>query len=194
MTADAVVRATEQLRARLETALGEQVYVGPPIVDDVGDRKLSLFLFHIVVNQALRNERHYVPRPVDPSQPLVEAEALPLDLRFLLSVFRSAGAGMGGMADPDELLTLGRAVQTLHQYPFIDGFEVPDQYARITPESYPMEELSQIWGLFPRASYRTSMVYLVSPVYVSLDPSPPGTPVVRRTSRQGQLTDVGTPS
>lgn len=194
MTGDAIARATAELRVRLETAIGEQVYVGPPIVEDVGTRKLSLFLFHIVINQALRNERHYVARPADPDQPLVEASALPLDLRFLLTVFRSAGAGMGGMADPDELLTLGTAVQALHQQPFIDGFQVPDQYARITPESYPMEELSQIWGLFPRASYRTSMVYLVSPVFVSLDPRWPGAPVLRRTSRQGQLIDSGTPS
>jgi hypothetical protein len=194
MTADAIVHATAELRARLETALGEPVYVGPPIADDVADRKLSLFLFHVVVNQALRNERHYVPRPAAPDQPLVETEALPLDLRFLFSVFRSAGAGMGGMADPDELQTLGQVVQALHQHPVIDGFEVPDHYARITPEPYRMEELNQIWGLFARASYRTSMVYLVSPVYVSLEPSPPGAPVVRRTSRQGQLTDVGTSS
>lgn len=180
MSADAIARATAELQDRLSAAIGGPVYVGPPIVDDVADRKLSLFLFHVVVNQALRNERHLVAGSNDPGDPLVEAEALPLDLRFLLSVFRSTGPGPA--ADPDELVTLGLAVHALQADPTI---EVGPVAARVTPEPYPMEELSRIWGLFPRASYRTSMVYLVSPVYVALDPAVPGSPVRRRTVRPG---------
>jgi hypothetical protein len=93
------------------------------------------------------------------------------------------------MADPDELITLGRAVRALHDRPFIDGAHVANQLVRITPEPYPMEELSRVWGLFPQTSYRTSMVYLVSPVSVSADPPPVGPRVLERTSRQGQFTE-----
>ena len=89
------------------------------------------------------------------------------------------------MADPDELLTLGTAILALHDDPVIDL--VPGRPARITPEPYPMEELSRVWGLFPQTSYRTSMVYLVSPVAVSVDPAPAGRPVLERSSRHGQL-------
>jgi hypothetical protein len=188
VTADAIAQVTAELQTRLAAAVGGPVYVGPPNAEDVGTRTLSLFLFHVVPNQALRNERHFVARSSDPADPLAEANALPLDLRFLVSVFRSAGAGGGGMADPDELVTLGRAIRALHDRPFIDGDQVPDQLSRITPEPCSMEELSQVWGLFPETSYRTSVVYLVSPVSVSLEPPPIGPAVQQRTSRQGQFT------
>ena len=162
MSADAIARVTAALQARLATAVGGPVYVGPPNAEDVGSRTLCLFLFHVVPNQALRNDPHYAARPGDPTGPLVEANALPLDLRYLVSVFRSAGVG-GRLGDPDELLTLGRAVRALHDQPFIDETQVPGQVVRITPEPYPMEELSRVWGLFPQTSYRTSMVYLAEP-------------------------------
>lgn len=187
MSADAIVRVTAALQARLATAIGGPVYVGPPNAEDVASRTLCLFLFHVVPNQALRNDPYYVARPGDTTGPLVEADALPLDLRYLVSVFRSAGAGTGGLGDPDELLTLGRAVRALHDQPVIDDAHVPGQVVRITPEPYPMEELSRVWGLFPQTSYRTSMVYLVSPVSVALDPPPAGPAVRERTSRQGQI-------
>ncbi|MFG1990767.1 Pvc16 family protein [Actinoplanes sp. NPDC048988] len=187
MTAEAIFDVTAVLGARLAAAVGGPVYVGPPNAEDVGERTLCLFLFHIVVNQAMRNDPHYVARSADPGEPLAEADALPLDLRFLLSVFRSAGAGNGGVADPDELLTLGRAVRALHERPFV---ELPGQYARVTPEPYPMEEMSRVWGLFPQTSYRTSMVYLVSPVAVTAVPVTAGAPVVHRTDRPGRLLDA----
>ena len=115
MTADAIALVTAALQARLESAVGVgKVYVGPPVTEDVGDRKLALFLVHAVPNQALRNGQVLVPRPGDADGPLVETDALALDLLYVLWVFRSAGAGPGGAGDPDELLTLGAAVRALH--------------------------------------------------------------------------------
>jgi hypothetical protein len=192
MTADAISLVTKVLQDRLSAAIGGPVYVGPPVGKDVGGDRLALFLFHLVPNADLRNAKHYVPPSNDSDEPLVEVEALPLDLRYLLSAFRSAGAGNGGLADPDELLTLGQAIRALHAQPMIDGSHVPDQLARISPEPYPMEEMSRVWGLFPDTSYRTSMVYLVTPVSVSLDPPLVGQRVLERTFRQGVLTGPGT--
>lgn len=189
MSADAIALVTAELKARLEAAIGGRVWVGPPVAEDVDDRNLALFLFHIVPNQDLRNEKYFVARSNSPTDPLVEANALPLDLRFLISVFRSAGAGTGGLADPDELFTLGRAIRALHERPIIDGSQVPSQLVRVTPEPYSMEDLSRVWDLFPQTSYRTSMVYLVSPVFVSLTPPLVGPPVVERTTRHGLFTE-----
>lgn len=190
MSANAIIRVTEAVRVRLEAAVGVgQVYVGPPVAEDVGDRKLALFLFHIVPNQAMRNQLHYVPASADPSDPFVEANAIPLDLRYLVSAFRSKGMGNGGPADPEELATLGAVVQQLHEYPDIDASQVPSQLARITPEPYTMEDLSRVWGLLPQTSYRTSMVYLVSPVFIALDPSQGSPRVTERGYRHGSLPD-----
>ena len=183
MSADAIEMVTAELRDRLSAAVDSPVYVGPPLVEDVTGRKLSLFLFHVMINQALRNERHLLATPGDDTAPLVEVETLPLDLRFLLTVFRK---GTGAAADPDELVTLGQAIAALHADPVIGAG--PD-FARVTPEPYGMEDLSRIWGLFPRASYRTSMVYMVSPVYVTLTPAVAAS-VRRRTVRPG-MTGAG---
>lgn len=187
MSADAIARVTAVLQNRLAAAIGAPVYVGAPIAEDVGTRRLSLYLYQVVPNQALRNERHYVAPAGDTDGPLVETQALPLDLHYLVSAFRSAA--LGGMGDADELVTLGQVVQALHQEPLIDGAQVPDQLVRITPEPYTVEELNRIWGLFPESSHRPSVVYLLSPVSVALDPPLAGPPVRRRTSRQGPFTE-----
>lgn len=186
MSADAIGRMTEAVRVRLEAAVGgSKVYVGPPVAEDVGDRALALFLFHVVPSQAMRNQVHYVVDPNHPQDPLVETDAIPLDLYYLISAFRSAGAGNGGLADPDEMLNLGAAIQQLHAHPDIDGTEVPNQLARISPEPYSMEDLSRVWGLLPQTSYRTSVVYLVSPVFIAVAPPFASPRVMERGYRQG---------
>lgn len=188
MTADAIALVTAALQARLESAVGVgKVYVGPPVAEDVADRKLALFLVHVVPDPAMRNHAVLVPRAGDADGPLVETDALALDLRYLLSVFRSTGAGPGGAADPDELLTLGAAVRALHERPVIDA--VPGQTVRITPEPCTVEDLSRIWGLMPQASYRTSMVYLASPVLVTSDPPASEARVTERSYRAGVRPD-----
>lgn len=190
MTADAIALVTAALQARLESAVGVgKVFVGPPVAEDVADRKIALFLVHVVPDPAMRNHTVLVPRPGDADGPLVETDALALDLRYLLSVFRTTGAGPGGAADPDELLTLGAAVLALHERPVIDASQVPGQTVRITPEPCTVEDLSRIWGLLPQSSYRTSMVYLASPVLVTSAPSAGDDRVTERRYRAGVLPD-----
>ncbi|WP_461189942.1 Pvc16 family protein [Arthrobacter sp. Z4-13] len=188
MSANAIALITDAVRLRLEAAVGVgKVYVGPPVAEDVGDRKLALFLFHILPNQAMRNQIHYVPASIDPADPFVEANAIPLDLRYLVSAFRSTGTGNGGLADPDEMLNLGAAIQQLHAHPDIDSSQVPNQMARITPEPFTMEDLSRVWSLLPQTSYRTSVVYLVSPVFIALAPPVDSSRVTERGYQQGPL-------
>lgn len=181
----ALFDVTSVLAARLAVAIGGPVYVGPPVAKEVGTNKLVLFPFHIVPNRDLRNATYLVEPGADPLSPLIEADALPVDVRYLISVFRSGG----GQADASELLVLGHAIQELHRNPTITEADVPDQRVRLTPEPYPMEEMSRVWGLFPETSYRTSMVYLASPVYISLDPDQPGPPVLERTTKSGPFVD-----
>jgi hypothetical protein len=193
MSKEALAMITKAVRVRLEAAVGVgKVYVGPPIAEDVGERTLALFLFHVVPSQAMRNQIHYVPASMDPQDPFVEANAIPLDLRYLVSAFRSSGTGSG--ADPNELLHLGAAIQQLHAHPDIDSSEVRNQVARITPEPFTMEDLSRVWSLLPQTSYRTSMVYLVSPVFIALAPRFGASRVMESSYQHGPIdaqTDAG---
>lgn len=187
MSADAIFEVTQALGTVLEAAVGPgQVYVGPPVETDVRQRRVALFLFHIEPNRDLRNAEYLVdPATGDQTDPLVKGNVLPLDLRYLVSVFRVAGNGPG--AEPNELTTLGQIMQRLHAEPVLAGSLLPDQQVRLTPEPYPMEELSRVWGLFPQTSYRTSVVYLATPVFVSTGPVRRGEPVIERVQRTGPV-------
>lgn len=182
MSRDALSRTTLALQQLVHTALGgagqpdDLVFLGPPIPTQVGARFVSLFAFHLEPNRELRNARRlsHLPQgggPVDPP----EQDALPMDLRYLISVFRPPGG-----AEPSELLRLGQIIAGLQATPTLGGALLTGQEVRLTPEPYPMEELSRIWGLFPNAPYTTSIVYLASPIFIDARETARGTPVEER--------------
>jgi hypothetical protein len=181
---DAIYNTTEALRTRLEQSVGaDRVYVGPPIKNDMKDLKASLFMFNVVPNRDLRNIERVASAPSGsaPNAAGARVEALPVDLRFLISVFRSG-------TDPNELTTLGEIMLALHLEPTLSGGILEGQVVRLTPEPYTVDDLHRIWGLFPEESYRTSVVYLASPVFIE-GPLALGPPVLSRTLKHGVSAD-----
>lgn len=160
----------------LQGSPNDWVHVGAPISADVGTRPVSLFLFHILPNAELRNAPRLAPpgedgSMIDPNR----FDALPLDLRYLISVHRPTVS-----TDAIELEQLGRMMARLHTDPTLGGALLPGQEVRLTLEPYSMEELSRIWSLFPNQAYRSSVVYLASPVYIDARELLLGAPVVDR--------------
>jgi hypothetical protein len=185
MSEVAITQTTEALKNLIEQAIGPgKVHIGAPMKDERKSKEVSLFLFHIEPNAELRNERRFeAPAAIEPAQrPVMLLDALPLDLRYLITVFRG---GDISTADPTELTTLGQIIQVLHAQSTLSGSELPNQVVRLTPEPYPMEEMSRIWGLFPNETYRTSMVYLATPVFVEAGNIGAGPPVLRRKQKSG---------
>lgn len=189
MTERAIEETTQALQSLLEQAIAPRsVHVGAPIKDERNNKDVSLFLFHIEPNGELRNEERFdapaaggiVTRPAE------QLKALPLNLRYLITVFR---AGNIATADFNELITLGQIIQALHAQPTLSGSQLTNQVVRLTPEPYPMEEMSRIWGLFPNEVYRTSMVYLATPVYVDVADRREAPPVLSRKSKTGIIND-----
>ncbi|MEZ5875572.1 MAG: DUF4255 domain-containing protein [Hyphomicrobiales bacterium] len=183
MSRDALSQVTLALQRLLHTALGgagapdEHVFIGPPIPTQVGERSVSLMMFHLEPNRELRNSERLIDGAgSDP----VPQESLPLDVRYLISVHRQASA-----ATPNELLALGDVVAGLLAAPTLGGGLLPGQEVRLTPEPYPMEELSRIWGLFPNAPYATSMIYLATPVFIDASNAIRGAPVESRRLDSG---------
>jgi hypothetical protein len=105
----------------------------------------------------------------------------------VVSVFRLPPNG----ADPEELRVLGRLVQALAAEPTFTDPVLPGQTVRLTPEPYPIEELSRVWGLFPTTPYQTSIVYLATPVIVTYPTPAPAPPVSARSIQGGVLTGTG---
>jgi len=190
MSADAIAGLTSAIRNRIEAAVGAStVHIGPPVSADLtAGESITLFLFHVEPNRELRNVDHLVaPLGGGPDDLLAVSEGLPLDLRYVISVFRRPP----NAADPVELRVLGQLVQALAAEPTYTDPVLPGQTVRLTPEPYPMEEMSRVWGLFPTTPYQTSIVYQATPVIITFATPPPAPPVSARRLRGGMLTGTG---
>lgn len=180
MSAEAIRSASEAIKGLLTGRIPNAVvFVGA--LDDEGARQadLVLFLYRLGVDADLRNVGHHL-FPSDLTAPATPAEgALPLQLHFLLT---AGNRNTGG--ELDALGTLGLAIQTLNDTPVLTGVSLGPDPVRITFDPVSSEELSRIWSLFPTANFRTSVSYLVSPVWV--DPAkerPLAPPVVHELYR-----------
>jgi len=184
MSVDAIGRVTQAMRGIIRARLAGSdvdtpIFLGSPgLRADGSDALISLFLFHLEPNREMRN----APRAVATAgaTDLLPQDALPLDLRYLISFFRSDAA-----TDTDDLLRLGNVIAALHASPTISESQVPGQSVRVTPEPYPMEEISRVWGLFSNKQYVTSVVYLASPVFIDAAAARRGGPVVSRRLDSG---------
>jgi len=170
MSAEAVLQVTEALRDRLKLALASSgvpgtVFVGPLDDADSSGAALILFLYRVVPSATLRNTDHRVPA-ADPVRSVdVYRNALPLDLFFLVTVGTRPGA-----SEETLLRALGYVMQSLQRAPEVTVPGTADT-VRVSLEPLTTEESSRIWALFPTANYRTSIAYLVTPVWI--DPPQP---------------------
>ena len=180
MNGNAIFRVTEALEDRLRAALAASlvpgtVFVGPLNDPDAGNAALILFLYRIVPSAALRNAEHRVPSPLPPPPVQIFRSSLPLDLYFLITVGTKSG-------DSEETLlrALGFVMQRLQAEPDLFGTAVDQETVHVTLEPLTSSVVSGIWALFPTASYRTSIAYLATPVWIDpLVPESLGVPVVQ---------------
>lgn len=205
---DALFSTTVAFKRRIEAATGIMVNVGAPATDDVGDGGIALTLFDVRPSAALRNTPRFAPAPTSGpvTGPAAEVDAIALDLRYLLVCFRAQGSGVG--ADPKELKSLGRIVAALHADPVLNATaaandEPPgpnqpqaerdvafaEQIVRLSLESYGLDDWSRLWGMFPQISFRPSVVYLATPVYVTIGEARLYPRVQSRKTRGGLAAD-----
>jgi hypothetical protein len=168
MSANAVYNATVALRKRLEHAINApgKVFVGPLDDSDSAGASLILFLYRILPNASLRNRGHRVASTTPPPVAVTYENSLPLDLYYLLTVGTTPNSN-------EELLlqVLGAAMQDLQVDPELTGPDVGYETVHVSLEPLTTEETSRVWALFPTANYRTSVAYLVTPVWI--DPRQP---------------------
>jgi hypothetical protein len=169
MQGSAIQLVGEAIKGRIEAA-GLSVLFGPLDQDKSSfdeSKAFVLFPYRVVANADQRNREHEVPpNPDDADQQhaVVYDEALPLDVYFLLSAPRGGAAEWSG---PREL---GSAMQALN-VPANTGLIVEGEIVHLSLEPVTTEEMGRIWSLFPSINYRTSVVYLATPVWI--DPKQP---------------------
>jgi hypothetical protein len=178
---DALFNVTMALRDRLVAAVGGSVFVGPLDDPNVGTSQLILFLYRLAPNPSLRNRAHRVPsNPVPAPQPtpppaVVFRNSLPLDLHYLVTVGNNSTGSEEAFLKP-----LGAAMQALQLNPELIGATLGHEAVHVSLDPLSSEENSRVWALFPAANYRTSVAYLVSPVWIDPEvPEPTAHPVLQ---------------
>ena len=180
MSRDAIFNVTIALQDRLKAVVGNSVFIGPLDDPNVGTSQLILFLYRIAPNPSLRNRSHRVPsNPVIPPLPqpppaTVYRNSLPLDLYYLITVGTNAAGSEETFLKP-----LGAAMQALQLNPELVSATLGHEAVHVSLDPLTSEENSRVWALFPAANYRTSVAYLVSPVWIDPEiPEPVAHPVI----------------
>jgi hypothetical protein len=151
MNAEAIQRVSTAIALLIERALSpvegvtSKVFIGPPSDPASRQAQLVLFPYRLAVNSTLH---------ADPARPVV------LDIWYLLSI------GTTSVAAVESQVWLGRAMQALQQASVLTGPAVDGDQVRLTLEAVTTEELAHVWALFPNTNYRTSVVYVASPVRI----------------------------
>ena len=170
MSATALFDTTMALARRIRDATGLEIHIGSPLRREMGTARVALTLVHIQPNAALRNTPVFrAPPPSAPvTAPASPLAAIPFDLHFLITCYRPPTPGNIAPPEPGELTSLGQIIRILHADAILSGSALPGQDVRLSPESYNPEAMNRIWGLFPEEPYRTSIVYLATPVYIEV--------------------------
>lgn len=140
---------------------------------DTGTR-LSLYLYHVGIDNTLRNQR-LLPQPGRDDE--LRLPPLPLQLRYLATP-----------VDDEETnqLIIGRLLQFIYDYPAIEAvggtplgnsFGGASRELRLTPDLLNVEQLSQLWNAFNQP-YRLSLAFQVDVVAIDSDRSPKVAPRV----------------
>jgi hypothetical protein len=186
----ALAAVTETLRALIasEGVVANVSALPPDQAGSPGDRRVNLFLYHVGVDAALRNQEFpWQSRGGGDSQAHPPPFLLPLQLHYLLTVH----------AD-DEVAAheaLGPAMRVLHDHAQLTEQEIRDAAANaglatdlpLQPEKVKVsllnmstDEMMRIWTAF-QSPYRLSVAYEVAVVLIeSLRPAFSPRPVLRR--------------
>ena len=136
------------------------VFTPPQETPDNGAR-LSLYLYHIGVNGAMRNRR-LLSRQHHSGELLLPP--LPLELRYIATPMDE---------EENNQLIIGRLLQFIYDYSTLDSIDdEPVENAlsgtprlRITPDLMNVEQLSQLWNAFSQP-FRLSIAFQVDVVTV----------------------------
>ena len=174
----AIADVSETLRSMLRDRLaarddvfsmdGEAVsLVAPDAVDADSETRLSLSLYRVEENAAMKNSE-LARSTTDPS--VSQEPPLALDLYYLVTAY-PGGTDEGTAATVDQQRVLGVAMQTFHDNAVLSGEDLggsldSDLELQISLVSASVDELSSLWSTVPDAAFQPSAVYHVGPALI----------------------------
>ena len=139
------------------------------IPEEPSKAAVALYLYSIIENPELKNEERLRVNHMQSRR-----SPLSLDLYYMLTVYPVVTDVITEQHDNnrDAHRTLSRAMRVFYDNGILDGAMLlgglpeTEQALRVTLNPITVEDLTRIWSVFPQASYRPSVCYLVSPVRV----------------------------
>lgn len=127
--------------------------------------RLTIFLYSVMENSYMNNRESH-----SSGTGQLQAPPLVLDLYYMLT----AHSTVQDLTDRtlEEHRILGRAIKVLYDHSIIQGQDLQgglsanNELLRITMNSLPISELSDIWNSFSERSLKPSVCYIVSPVAI----------------------------
>ncbi|MEU4768774.1 DUF4255 domain-containing protein [Actinosynnema sp. NPDC023794] len=188
----AVATATRALQTFLARAVaavevGATVAATKPPADPTSDALVTVFLYQVVPNAALRN-RDTVTRAGDGT--VLKRPQAAIDLHYLISFY-------GDESDFVPQRLLGAVVAALHEQPVLTRSDIQDavssppllgsdlaaspQLVRFTPTQMDLDDLSKLWSTMLQTPYALSVPYQATAVLLDGQSLPTsGKPVLRR--------------
>ncbi|GAB7045618.1 DUF4255 domain-containing protein [Catenuloplanes indicus] len=187
----ALATVTEALRhfigrtVQEDVPLGVNVVAGRPPVDPPDDPTITVFLYQLTPNGALRSAD--APTRAADGTPLRRAQAA-VDLHYVISCY-----GAETELVPQRLL--GSVVRSLHDEPllsladieaasaaaFLAGSDLAAaaQRVRFTPNQLDLDDMSRLWQMLGQTPYGLSVCYQATAVLLDGRATPAGGPPVR---------------
>jgi Pvc16 N-terminal domain len=188
MTNNAIAAATTKLRFALEGALtsagvtSADVFLGPLDDPHANSAQLILFPYKINATPTLRNQEHCITRPGTSPKRICYDNAIPLDVHLLLTVGKNLG-----LTEELGLRYLGIAMQHLNSPTIAGQLQTLDDLMFISLETMNTDELARVWNFFPTVNFRTSVSYILTPVWIDpIDDPIVANRVVNDTLQSGQ--------
>jgi len=187
MAIDAVTTA---IIDRIKASLGNQqgvpadsfkvILASPDEVDS--DATLLLFLYLVTPDPEQRNADRVRPFPTTGDRPQRFAQAVPLELRYLVTTGAAAPPGPAGLAR-----IAGAIIAVENGSPIVVPSAFQDAvWLSLLPLT--SDEMSRIWGLFPNENCRTSFAFRAAPLWIDpTDPLTISTPVSDDRARASRL-------
>lgn len=151
------------------------IVLDPPHEGPDSGTRMSLYLYHIGINNAHRNQRLLAQPGRDDETRLAP---LPLELRYLATPVDD---------EENNQLIMGRLLQFVYDHPHIEslaGQPIGNSFGggspvlRIVPDLLNVEQLSQLWNAFNQP-YRLSLAFQVDIVAVDSAKAPRVAPRVQ---------------
>ena len=180
----AIATASEALRLRLTTAIRpdvtgvDVVTRGPEATDSQATSLVTVFLYRVTPNAALRNS-DLPTRGSDPKE-VRRPPRIALDLHYLLTF-----SGDNAESIPQRML--GRTVASLHAMPILSRSELRAaaggqgsvlaasnvhnevETIKFSLQGLSLDDLSKLWSVFVNVPYRLSVAYEASVVLIEAD-------------------------